>query len=82
MKFRFEFSVFNALNSSTVTNIDSVLHHSSYGQLHFDHDADIFKGFNTKNLMKAQELPQNPTFGWANAFQAPRYARIQLSFFF
>lgn len=82
LRFRFEFSVFNLLNSSTVINKNTILLHPDEGQLTFDNDADIFKGFNTKALMAAQNLHVNPLYDLASHFQAPRSARIQLSFFF
>jgi outer membrane receptor for ferrienterochelin and colicin len=82
MKFRFEFTVFNAFNTAIVTNWHTNMGHSSFGQITFDHDADFFKGFNTSALMTAQEFPLDPRYKMANGFQGPRYARIQLSFFF
>ena len=82
MKVRFEFTVFNLLNSSIVTNRNSVLLHPDDGQLTFANDADIFKGFNTVALMKAQNLRISPLFNQASAFQSPRSARLQLTFFF
>jgi len=82
MKLRFEFTVFNLLNSSIVTNKNAVLLHPDDGQLDFAHDADIFKGFNTVGLMKAQDLRINPLFNQGSEFQGPRSARLQLTFFF
>ena len=82
MRVRFEFTVFNLLNSSTVTNINSVLLHPDDGQLQFANDADIFKGFNTKSLMTAQGLRTSPMYGQASGFQGPRSCRLQLSFTF
>ncbi|MBL0161042.1 MAG: TonB-dependent receptor [Bryobacterales bacterium] len=82
MKLRFEFTVFNLLNSSIVTNKNSVLLHPDDGQLTFANDADVFKGFNTVGLMKAQDGRLNPLFNQASGFQGPRSARLQLTFFF
>jgi len=82
MKVRFEFTVFNLFNSGIVTNKNVGLTHPDYGQLQFAHEADIFKGFNTLSLMKAQGVPVSPLYGLANSWQAPRAARLQLSFFF
>jgi hypothetical protein len=82
MHMRFELSIFNLFNGSTVTNRDGVLIHPDDGQLQFDHDADIFKGFNTKSLMTAQDIRKNPTYGLANGFQSPRQLRLQVSFSF
>lgn len=82
MKVRFEFTVFNLFNSSIVTNKSPDLGHPDDGQLQFAHDADIFKGFNTASLMKAQGIRVNPLYGLASSFQGPRYARLQLTFFF
>jgi len=82
MKVRAEITFFNLLNSSIVTNKNSVLLHSANGQLHFDNDADVFKGFNALALMKAQGDTQNPMYNMASEFQGPRSLRFQLSFFF
>jgi hypothetical protein len=82
MKVRFEFSVFNLFNSSIVTNREQVLPHPDDGQLQFAHEADIFKGFNTASLMKAQGIDVSPLYSLASSFQGPRRARIQVSFFF
>jgi hypothetical protein len=82
MKVRFEFTVFNLFNSSIVTNRDQVLLHPDDSQIQFEHETDIFKGFNTLRLMKEQGLRISPLYGLASAFQQQRYARLQLSFFF
>ncbi len=82
MKFRFEFTVFNALNTNIVTNKSVTLLHENDGVLGFDHDADFFKGFNTRSLMTQQGIRVSPYYGWASGFQSPRSMRIQLSFFF
>lgn len=82
MRLRFEFTVFNLLNSSIVTDKAVNLLHPDDGQLTFAHDADFFKGFDTFALMKAQNGRIDPTYGLANSFQSPRSARIQVSFFF
>ncbi len=82
MKIRFEFTVFNLFNSSIVTNKNPGLGHPDDGQLQFDQDTDIFKGFNTRNLMLEQGIRVSPLYGLANSFQGPRSTRLQLSFFF
>ncbi|WP_321476099.1 TonB-dependent receptor [uncultured Paludibaculum sp.] len=82
MRLRFEFTVFNLFNSSIVTNKYTDMLHDDYGQLQFAHDADIFKGFNTLQLMKAQNRLLDPQYNLASNFQGPRTARLQLSFFF
>lgn len=82
MKVRFEFTVFNLFNSSIVTNKNSALGHPDDGQLQFNQEADIFKGFNASALMNAQGIRVNPLYGLASSFQGPRSARLQLSFFF
>jgi hypothetical protein len=79
---RFEFTVFNLMNTNTVTNRSVSLLHENDGTIGFDHDADIFKGFNTRQLMQQQDIRVNPYYGWASGFQSPRSARLQLSFFF
>jgi outer membrane receptor protein involved in Fe transport len=82
MKFRFEFSVFNLFNSSIVTNYWTQMVHSTDSQIMFDNDTDIFKGFNAKNLIQSQFGRTDPRYGFANAFQSQRQARLQVSFFF
>jgi hypothetical protein len=79
---RFEFTVFNLLNTNTVTNNSVALLHENDGTIGFDHDADIFTGFNTRQLMQQQDIRVNPYYGWASGFQSPRSARLQPSFFF
>jgi len=82
LKLRFEFTVFNLFNSGNVTNKYTNMSHDDDGQLSFANDADIFKGFNTRSLMTAQEIRIDPQYNLANSWQSPRSARIQLSFFF
>lgn len=82
MRVRFEFTVFNLLNSSTVTNIYSTLLHEDTPRVQFAHDADIFKGFNSQQLITSQKLLKAPAYGAPSAFQGPRSARMQLSFIF
>lgn len=79
---RFEFTVFNFFNTNIVTNRNVNLLHENDGVIGFDHDADFFKGFNTRALMQAQGIRINPYYTWASGFQSPRSARLQLSFFF
>jgi hypothetical protein len=74
--------VFNLFNSSIVTNKDPAIAHPDDGQLQFAHEVDIFKGFNTAALMKAQNMRVSPMYNLASGFQGPRTLRIQLSFFF
>jgi hypothetical protein len=82
LKVRAEFTIFNLFNSSIVTNKDYYLGHPDDGQLQFDNEADIFKGFNTKSIMAAESIRVSPTFNLANGFQGPRSCRFQLAFFF
>ena len=82
MKFRIEGTVFNLFNNSTITNNFNTMNHVDYGQLQFDNEADIFKGFNAKAMMKAQDLPVDPRYRQANTFQSPRNIRLQFTFFF
>ncbi len=82
MKLRFEFTVFNLLNSGIVTNKSPNLLHPDDGHLTFANEADFFKGFNTIGLMKAQNGRIDPMFNLASEFQGPRSARLQLTFFF
>jgi len=82
LKLRVELTVFNLFNGSTVTNKDDYLGHVDDGQLQFDNDADIFKGFNTKALFTAQGIRVSPTYNLASGFQGPRSLRLQVSFFF
>lgn len=82
VKIRFEFSVFNVLNSSIVTNRNPFLLHPDDGQLQFDDPADFFKGFRTLDVIRAQNRRISPLYGLTSGFQGPRTARLQLSFFF
>jgi hypothetical protein len=82
MRMKFELAVFNIFNQSTVINKYGIILHPDDGQLQFANDADIFKGFNTKQLMQTQKLRTNPQYGLANGFQSPRQLRLQLSFSF
>ncbi|NWF85795.1 MAG: hypothetical protein HXY18_18410, partial [Bryobacteraceae bacterium] len=82
MKIRFELSIFNLFNSSIVTNKSQGIGHPDDGQLQFEHEADIFKGFNTAALMKAQDIRISPMYNLASGFQGPRTLRLQLTFFF
>jgi hypothetical protein len=82
MRVRFEFTVFNLFNSSITTNINPVLINELDGQLQFANDADIFKGFNTKAMMAANNQRISPLYSRASEFQGPRSLRLQLSFFF
>ncbi len=82
MKVRFEFTVFNLFNHASVTNINSDLMNSNDGQLQFENDTDIFKGFNAKAMMAANGQRPNPLYGYVSNWQAPRQLRMQLSFFF
>lgn len=82
MKVRFELSVFNLFNNSTVTNKYITLQHPSDGQIQFDNYSDFFKGWNARALMKAQGMRTDPQYGLANGFQGPRSLRLQVAFFF
>jgi len=82
IKVRFEFSVFNLFNQATITDRSKGLIHPSDGQIQFDDYADVFKGFDTRALMKAQDIRTDPQYGLASAWQSPRRLRLQLSFFF
>jgi len=82
MKVRFEFTVFNLFNSSSETNRDDYLGHPDDGQLQFENDADIFKGFNTKQIMSTQGIRVSPMYGLTNGFLGPRTVRLQLAIMF
>ena len=82
MKLRLEMTIFNLFNNSTVTNRYTGIGNVNDPQLTFDNDADIFKGFNTKQLMQEQDIRVNPLYGLANSFQSPRSLRFQMSFIF
>ncbi len=82
MRMRFEFTVFNLLNHASVTNVFGNYLHADDGQLQFDNDADIFKGFDAKALMTAAGQRPDPRYGMVSNWQAPRQLRLQLSFFF
>lgn len=82
MKVRFELSIFNLFNNSTVTNEYITMQHQNYGQIQFDTYSDFFKGWDAKSMMQAQGIPFDPEYAKANTFQGPRSLRMQLSFFF
>jgi outer membrane receptor protein involved in Fe transport len=82
VRMRLEFTVFNLLNSSTVTNKDTNMLHPDDGQLTFANNADFFKGFDTNALIKAQGDRISPTYNLASGFQGPRGCRLQFSFHF
>ena len=82
VRVRFEFSVFNLLNTSIVTDKYKTITHQNDGYVGFDDYASIFTGYNLKSLMAAQSIRQDPEYGLPTAFQSPRSARIQISFFF
>ncbi|MCW5966139.1 MAG: TonB-dependent receptor [Bryobacterales bacterium] len=82
LRVRLELTIFNLFNSATVTNRNIQLQNSNDGQLQFDHEADIFQGFNARNLMREQDMRINPIYGLASGFQQPRGLRLQMSFYF
>lgn len=82
MKFRFEFTVFNLLNSSIVTNNNSVLLHADDGNVALTPNTAVFSGYNIKNLIATQFGRTNPLYGLPNGWQGARQARLQVSFFF
>jgi len=88
MKVRFEFYAQNLFNSSTVTDRFKTILHETDGHLLFqnsdgsDNYGAIFKGFDTRGLMKAQEDRLDPRYNQASSFQSPRQLRLQLSFLF
>jgi hypothetical protein len=81
-RIRFELSIFNLFNQSTVTNHSINLQHPSDGQIQFDTYSDFFKGWNARDLMTAQGMRIDPQYNLANGFQAPRSLRIQVAFMF
>jgi hypothetical protein len=85
MKMRFELYIQNLLNSATTTFIYNDIENSNDQGgtgLQFDDYASIFKGWNTKSLMKAQGIRVDPRYGFPYSFQGPRQLRFQVSFFF
>jgi hypothetical protein len=82
MKVRFELTVFNLFNSTAVVNRDVALVHPADQYIQFQNTADIFKGFNTRDLMKQQNIRINPNYNQASEFMGPRSLRLQVGFFF
>jgi len=82
MRLRFEFTVFNLFNSTRVLDRAVALLHPSDGYIKFANTADIFKGFNTRDLMKQQNIRANPVYSQASAFMPPRTLRFQVAFIF
>ena len=81
MKIRFELSIFNLFNNATVTDLYKTMGHGSDGYLQFDDYATLFKGFDTKALMKAQGMRTDPQYGRPSSLQGPRSLRMQVAFF-
>ncbi len=81
-RLRVGFEFFNLFNQSTITSRYMSYVHANDGQIQFEHEADVFKGFDYQALMKQQKLRVDPRFGWASAFQGPRTARFGLHFYF
>jgi hypothetical protein len=85
---RLELTVFNLFNNATVLDKSKGLLHPSDNQIQFqdkagnDVYANIFKGFNARALMKAQDIRVDPQYGLASRFQTERTLRLQFSFFF
>jgi hypothetical protein len=85
MRVRLELGIFNLFNSGTVTDFyKTIAHQNDIGStgLEFNDYPDIFKGFNTRSLLKAQGVRIDPEYGQPNHFQGPRLLRFQMSFFF
>lgn len=82
MRVRFELTVFNLFNSATAVNRDVGLIHPVDGFMQFDNTADIFKGFDTKDIMNQQNIRVNPNYNKANEFMGPRTLRLQVAFLF
>jgi hypothetical protein len=82
MKVRFEFSIFNLFNNSTVRDRFKTITHETDLYLNFENLSDPFKGFDTKALMAEQGMRTDPRYTMSSAFQAPRTLRLQLAFFF
>jgi hypothetical protein len=82
MKLRFELTVTNLFNSATVLDRDVALVHPVDRFIQFKNTADIFKGFNTKQLMTDQKIRANPNYNLPSAFMGPRQLRIQVAFLF
>jgi hypothetical protein len=80
---RLEASVFNLLNSSTVTDRYNLYSHAVDGAINVDDISSIFThGINAPALMQAQGIRVDPQYAWANAFQSPRNIRFQFSLLF
>lgn len=82
MKVRFEFTVFNLFNNSTVVNHDVSLIHPQDLYIQFANTADIFKGFDAVDLMRKQNIRINPNYNRASEFMGPRSLRLQVAFLF
>jgi hypothetical protein len=88
MKVRFDLSVFNLFNSSTATNYSKSLIQTDDDHIQFktasgdDDYAAVFKGFNVKQLMAAQDIRKSPLYKLESNWQSPRSLRLRLSFVF
>jgi hypothetical protein len=85
VRFRVELSIFNLFNSATATDLyKTIEHQNDIGStgLTFPSYASIFQGWDTRALMKAQGIRQDPEYGLPISFQGPRTLRLQVMFFF
>ncbi|MFN7993721.1 MAG: TonB-dependent receptor [Bryobacteraceae bacterium] len=88
MRIKFQFMVYNLFNSTTSLQVYKTISHQNDGQLQFN-DADgnpayqnVFAGFDTRSLMAAQGIRQDPEYGMPQVFQSPRSLRLHLTFVF
>jgi hypothetical protein len=80
--FRVEMNISNLFNHGMATNIYSRYDHANDGGIEFLNTADIFKGFDSKALLRTQSLRVDPRYGVASEFLNGRNMRFGLHFFF
>ncbi len=81
-KARLEANFDNLFNHAAVTDIYNSYINGNDGNIQFENEADIFKGFNYKQLMTTQKLRVDPRYGLASGYQGPRNIRLGLHFIF
>jgi hypothetical protein len=80
--FRIQLEVFNLLNNASVLSAYPEITHINDSGITFDKDTDIFKGYDTLQLMGPQKVRRDPRYGLPWAYQSPRSMRIGFHFFF
>ena len=81
-RIRVEFNARNLFDQQRVVDKFVTLNHVLDGDASVDNPLDLFKGFNGKSLLSAQEIRTDPRYGMASSFQSPREMRFAIRFMF